>query len=239
MLRASCLMTKILCSMMRWFGTKQEGKAIIRWHRSLAENTGRPNKGIETNKTLVHKSKLSHIYLKYPLSWLTWALCTITPVLGLANSTFFSFTILLITSGSDHLGNNLAVIFQALELTRFFLYITVSPTLNWWGLRPPLNLYATLQQADFKFWQARAQSDWPAVDLTSTSKGKSQWEPRRDLISLPRNNKSGVVCVLSCRAVLNAKAKYGRSSSQVLCTWWWKIFNADLRFLLTHSASEP
>jgi hypothetical protein len=39
--------------------------------------------------------------------------------------------------------------------------------------------------------------------------------------------------------VLNAKAKYGRSSSQVLCAWWWKIFNADLRFLLTHSASEP
>jgi len=75
-----------------------------------------------------------------------------TPVLGLANDTLLEFTTLAMTSGSDHLNRSLPVTFLLLELTRCFLYMTLSPTLNWWGLRPLLNLWATLLRADFRLW---------------------------------------------------------------------------------------
>jgi len=87
----------------------------------------------------------------YAFSWLTCALRTVTPAQELANSILLLFTILAITSGSDHLNNNLPVIFWALELTSSFLYITVSPTLNRCGLRSLLNLFTTLLQAALKF----------------------------------------------------------------------------------------
>jgi len=103
------------------------------------------------------------------------------PVPGLTNSTLFSFKNLLIIRGSDHLINILAVTLWALLLTRFFLCITVSPTLSWWDLPPSLNRRDPLRLADIKFLKASAQSDWLAADLSSTSnEGKSHREQMGD-----------------------------------------------------------
>ena len=83
-----------------------------------------------TTQTQIKCTRSDHNYLLNTFNWLTWAFRTVPPVLGLANNTLLSLVILLITSGSDHLSNSLAVTFWAFELTRFFLYITVSPTLH-------------------------------------------------------------------------------------------------------------
>ena len=50
------------------------------------------------------------------LSWLTWAPLTTIPVSGFANNTVFDPTILAITSGLNHLSNNLVEMFWVLEL---------------------------------------------------------------------------------------------------------------------------
>jgi hypothetical protein len=73
----------------------------------------------KTDMSTYHTNQIYHG--TYAFNWLTWALLTNTPVLGLASNTTFGFIILAITTGCDHLNNNLAVTLLALELANLIL----------------------------------------------------------------------------------------------------------------------